>query len=150
MSRRDQQVTGNRDCCPHLDCLEPPPPLCSHGEAGWCEAAVWVMGVTMISTVLILISIGRDCSRVSGMCIRISFMKPLLYCKHATGKNKASAPGAAAGAMAVAAAAVAALAMVPAVKGKEVHPLACTRHHMPLRAKACLITCTRSVKYAYS
>lgn len=31
----------------------------------------------MISTVLILISIGLDCKRVHGMCIRSSLMKPL-------------------------------------------------------------------------
>lgn len=31
----------------------------------------------MISTVLMLISIGRDCRRVQGMCIRSSLMKPL-------------------------------------------------------------------------
>lgn len=54
----------------HLDCLE-----WSQGELGWCD--VWAIGVTMISTVLNFISMGRDWSRVHGICIRNSLINPL-------------------------------------------------------------------------
>ncbi len=53
-------------------CLE----CCQFELVRRCDA-VCVIGVMMISTVLNLISIGRDWSRVHGIWIRSSLMKPL-------------------------------------------------------------------------